>query len=132
MYYAIFSQEHIDSALLFEISAPCRRRAGPVLASCPDPASFNRRLTNPPLKEAGSGHETSPVRLRPAMHLYIRHALYFEIYTKLLEVIQLMSIAGYEAYICVFFFVHKTLCAAFIWLPWDARSCLYVFILCEK
>ena len=38
---------------------------------------------------------------RPAMHLYITYALYFEIYTTLLEVIQLMSIAGSEAYVCV-------------------------------
>ena len=26
----------------------------------------------------------------------------------------------------------KTVCAAFIWMPWDARSCRYVFILREK
>ena len=74
---------------------------------------------SPPL--AGGGQ----VRMRPAMHLYITHALNFEIYTTLLEVIQLMSIAGYEAYVCVCFFMYKTLCA-FIWLPWDTRSCLYV------
>ena len=66
-----------------------------------------------PLKEAG------PVRIRPAMYLYITHALYFEIYTTL---IQLMSIAGHEAYVCVCFYLYKTVCAAFIWLPWDARS----------
>ena len=42
---------------------------------------------------------------RPAMHLYVTHALYFEIYTTLLEVIQLMSIAGYETYVCVCFSV---------------------------
>ena len=50
--------------------------------------------------------------MRPAMHLYITHALYFEIYTTLLEDIQLMSIAGYEAYVCVCLLVYKTLCAA--------------------
>ena len=72
-----------------------------------------------PLKEAG------PERMRPAMHLYITHVLYFEIYTTLLAVIQLMSIARYEAYVCVCFFMYKTLCAAFIWLPWDARSYTY-------
>ena len=108
--------------------------ADPVLVSCPDPASFNGGLPNPPLEEAGSRHETSPVHLRSrsAIHLYITHALYFEIYTMLLKAIllQLMSIAGYEAYVCVCFFVYKTLCAAFIWLPWDARSRMYVFILC--
>ena len=94
--------------------------AGAVLVSCPDPASC---------KEAGTRHETSPVRLRSrsATHLCIMHTLYFEIYTTLLKVIllQLMSIAGYEAYVCVCFFVYKTICAAFIWLPWDARMCVY-------
>ena len=45
--------------------------------------------------------------MRPALHLYIPHALYFKIYTTLLEVIQLMSIAGYEAYVCMCFFVYK-------------------------
>ena len=48
----------------------------------------------------------------PAMHLYITHALYFEIFTMLLERVQLMSMAGYEAYVCLCFFVYKTLCAA--------------------
>ena len=56
----------------------------------------------------------------------------FRDYTTLLEVIQLMSIAGYEAYVCMCFFVYKKLCAAFIWLPWDARSRPYVFILRGK
>ena len=28
--------------------------------------------------------------------------------------------------------MYKTVCAAFIWMPWDARSCRYVFILREK
>ena len=28
------------------------------LVSCPDPASFNGGIPIPPLKEAGSGHET--------------------------------------------------------------------------
>ena len=52
--------------------------------------------------------------MRPAMHLYITHALYFEIYSTLFEVLQLISIAGYEAYVCMCFFVYKTLFAAFI------------------
>ena len=53
------------------------------------------------MKEAGL------VRMWPAVHLYITHALYFEIYTPPLEGIQLMStIAGYEAFICVCFFVY--------------------------
>ena len=77
-----------------------------------------------PLKEAG------PVRSgRPAMHLYITHALYFEICT---TIIQLMSIAGYEAYVCVCILMYKTVCAAFIWLPWDARSCPCVCLYCAK
>ena len=108
---------------------------GPVLVSCPDPASFNEGLPNPPLKEARSRHETIPVRLwsRSAMHLYITHTLYFEIYTTLQVILlQLMSIAGYEAYVCVCFFVYKTICAAFMWLPWDARSRLYVCLYCAK
>ena len=46
--------------------------------------------------------------------------------------IQLMSIAGYEAYVCVCFFMYKTVCAAFIWLLWDARSCLYVCFTARK
>ena len=70
--------------------------------------------------------------MRPAMHLYIMHILYFEIYTTLLEVIQLMSIAGYEAYVCVCSFAYKTLCADFIWLPWDACSRPYVCLYCAK
>ena len=28
--------------------------------------------------------------------------------------------------------MYKTVCAAFIWMPWDARSCSYVFILREN
>ena len=75
---------------------------------------------------------TPPSSSRSPMHLYITHALYFEIYTKLLEVIQLMFIAGYEAYVCACFFLYKTLCAAFIWLPWDARSHLYVCLYYAK
>ena len=66
---------------------------------------------------------------RSAMHLYIMQAIYFKIYT---TIIQLMSIAGYEAYVCVCFFMYKTVCAAFIWLPWDARSCPYVCLYCVK
>ena len=66
---------------------------------------------------------------RPATHLYITHPLYLEIYTTL---IQLMSIAGYEAYVCVCFFMYKTVCAAFIWLPWNVRSSPYVCLYCVK
>ena len=75
---------------------------------------------SPPLK--GGGPSTYAT--------HIMHALYFEIYTTLLEVIQLMSIAGYEAYVCVCFFVYKTLCAAlpsngFRGTPVVALLCLY-------
>ena len=43
-----------------------------------------------------------------------------------------MSIAGYEAYVCVCFFIYKTLCSACVWLPWDARSFPYVCLYCAK
>ena len=43
-----------------------------------------------------------------------------------------MSIAGYETYVCMCFFVYKTLCAALIWLPWDARSRPYVCLYCVE
>ena len=62
------------------------------------------RSRSPPLEGGG------PSTLRPAMHLYnnyITHALYFDIYTMRLEVIQLMSFAGFEAYICMCFCVYK-------------------------
>ena len=68
----------------------------------------------------------------PAMYLYITHALYFDIYTTPLEGIQLMSIAGYEAYVFVCF-MYKTLCAtlhmAAVGRPY---SPVCVFILQEK
>ena len=51
-------------------------------------------------------------------------------YTKLIEVIRLMSIAGYEAYVIVCYFMYKTVCAAFILLPWNACNCLYVCLYC--
>ena len=82
--------------------------------------------------EAGVAKNAGPARMRPAMHLYITYALYFEIYTTLLEVIKLMSIAGYEAYVCGYFFGYKTLCAAFIWLRWDGRSRRYVCLYCAE
>ena len=63
--------------------------------------------------------------------LYNAHPLLRDL-TTLLEVIQLMSIAGYEADVCVCFFMYKTLCAAFKWLSWDARSCPYVCLYCAK
>ena len=48
------------------------------------------------------------------------------------EGIQLMSIAGYEAFICVCFFMYKHYVQPFIWLPWNARSCPYVCLYCVK
>ena len=44
----------------------------------------------------------------------IMHAIYFEIYAPPLEGIQLKSIAGYEAFVCVCFYAYKT---PFIWTP---------------
>ena len=103
-----------------------------VSVPCTTPYFHKDTLTPPSSSRSPSLEGGGPVRMRPVMHLYITHALYFEIYTTLLEVIQLMSIAGYEAYVCMCFFTYKTLCAAFIWLPWDARSRPYVFILHKK
>ena len=95
---------------------------------CTTPYFHKDTLTPPsssrsPLLEGGG-----PSTYAATINLYIMHVLYFEIYTTLLEVIQLMSIAGYEAYVCVCFFVYKTLCAAFIWLPCDA--CTAVACMC--
>ena len=71
--------------------------------------------------------------MQPAMHLYITRALYFEIYIPSLEGIHLMSIIGYEAFVCVCFFAYKTLCAT---LHMASVGCLKspvcVFILVEK
>ena len=58
---------------------------------------------NPPLKVAGSGQET----IRD-VSLYNARPLLCDLH----QVIQLMSIAGYETYVCMCFFVYKTLCAA--------------------
>ena len=62
-------------------------------------------------KEVGPGPTTFAAR---DASLYT-HALYFEIYTPPLEGIELMSIAGYEAFVCVCFFAYKTLCASLLW-----------------
>ena len=66
--------------------------------------------------------------MQPAMHLYITHSLYFEIYTEPLEGIQLMSIAGSEAFVSVSF-MYKSLCAA---LHMAAVGCPYLFFYCVK
>ena len=61
------------------------------------------------------------------LHLYIMHALYFEI-TTLIEVLQLMSIAGYEAYVlcatsCIKHYVHPSYgCCG---TPVVACTCVY-------
>ena len=77
---------------------------------------------SPPLEEGGpstyAAHDASLYNAHPLLR-YLHPAL---------EGIQLMSIAGYEAFVCICFFVYKTLCAAFIWLLWDARSCLYPYV----
>ena len=54
---------------------------------------------SPPLEGGGP----STFVARDTYYTYITHALYFEIYPTFLEVIQLISIAGYEAYVCVCF-----------------------------
>ena len=43
-----------------------------------------------------------------------------------------MSIAGYEGFVCVYFFVYKNYVQLFIWLPWDARSRQYVCLYCGE
>ena len=78
---------------------------------------------SPPLE--GGGPSTYAAR---DASLYNAHPLLRDLHPTH-EGIQLMSIAGYEAFVCVCFFLYKTVCAAFIRLPWDARSrpymCLY-------
>ena len=83
-----------------------------VSVPCTTPYFHKDTLTPPSSLRSLPLEGGCPVSMRPTMHLYITHALYFEIYTTLLEVIQLMSIAGYEAYVCVCFFLYKILCAA--------------------
>ena len=62
--------------------------------------------------------------MRPAMQFYITHALYFKIYTPFREGIQLMSIAGYDAFVCVRFFAYKY-SYGFCGTPVVARMCVY-------
>ena len=74
-----------------------------VSVPCTTPYFHKDTLTPPSSSRSPPSGEAGPARMRPSMHLYITHALYFEIYTTytLLEVIQLMSIAGYETYVCM-------------------------------
>ena len=99
-----------------------------VSVPCTTPYFHKDTLTSPSSSKSppleGGGPSTYAARDASLID-YITHALKFEIYTTLLEIIQLMFIAGYEAYVCVCFFMYKTVCATFIWLPWDARSCPY-------
>ena len=101
-----------------------------VSVPCTTPYFHKDTLTTPSSSRSPPLEEAGPVRMRPAMHLYITHALYFEIYTTLLEVIQLMSIAGYEAFVCVCFLKHYV--QPYILLPWDAHSRPYVYLYCLK
>ena len=84
---------------------------------------FTRTLTPP------SNSRSPPLAGGPRrISIIITHALYFEIYTTPLEGIQLMSIAGYEAFVCVCFFAFKTLCSPSYGCrgtPVVARMCLY-------
>ena len=43
-----------------------------------------------------------------------------------------MSVAGYEAFVCVASLHIKPYVQPFIWLPWDARSRPYVCLYCAK
>ena len=85
------------------------------------------RSRSPPL--AGGGPS---MYARPAMHLYIMHALYFEIYTSPLEGIHLISIAGYEAFVCVCLFVYKTCATLHMATVGRPLSPVCVFILRES
>ena len=118
-------------ALLRHYSVP---RTWESMGTCIYTYSTGHSLTPPSSSRSPSleGGVSSTYAACPrCISIIITHALYFEIYTTLLEVIQLMSIAGYEAYVFVCFFMYKT-CAAFIWLPWDARSCPYVCLYCGE
>ena len=101
-----------------------------VSVPCTTPYFHKDTLTTPSSSRSPPLEEAGPVCMRPTMHLYITHALYFEIYTTLLEIIQLMSIAGYEAFVCVCFLKHYV--QPYILLPWDARSRPYVYLYCFK
>ena len=80
-----------------------------------------------PLNEAG------PSRMEPACISIINYNALtpFRVYSPPLEGIQLMSIAEYEAYVCVCFFAYKT-CAALHMTAMDARSRQYVCFYCVK
>ena len=83
--------------------------------------TFNRAYCQNSVSGQTDRQNDKPSTVTLAVHVrrgLITHALYFEIYTTL---IQLMSITGYEAYVCVCFFMYKTVCTAFIWLLW----CVY-------
>ena len=103
-----------------------------VSVPCITPYFHKDTLTPPSSSRSPPREGGGPSTYAARDAFYITHAVYFEIYTTLLEVIQLMSIAGYEAYVCVCFFMYKTLCPAFIWLPWDACSRPYVCLYCVK
>ena len=100
---------------------------------CTTPCFHKDTLTPPSSSRSPPLVGGGPSMFRPAMPLYITHDLYFEIYSPSLEGIQLMSIVGYEAFVCVCFFMYKILYAA---LHMAAMGCplspVCVFILHEK
>ena len=97
------TDRQIDRSTMVTLAAHARRRL--ISVPCTTPY-FHKDTLTPPSSSRSPPFEGGG----PAINLYIMHALYFEIYTPL-EGIQLMSIAGYEAFVCVCFFVYKTLCA---------------------
>ena len=83
-----------------------------VSVPCTTPYFHKDTLTPPSSLRSRSLMEADLAHMRPAMQRYITHTLYFEVYIPLsFEGIQLMSIAGYEAFVCVCF-LYKPLCAA--------------------
>ena len=105
---AVCSQMYCTFCLSNDIQTPDQ-----VNVPCTTPYFHKDTLTPPSSSRSlpleGGGPSTHAAR---DASLYITQALYFEIYTQPLEGIQLLSIAGYEAFICVCFFVYKTLCTA--------------------
>ena len=104
-----------------QISVPCTTPYFPKDTLTPPSNSRSQPLE-------GGGPTTYAAR---DASLYNAHPLLRDLHHAL-EGIQLMSIAGYEAFVCACFFVYKTLYAAFIWLMCDTRSRPYVCLYCTK
>ena len=88
------------------------QRPDEITVPCTTPYFHKDTLTPPSSSRSSPLEGGGLARMQPATNLYITHTIYFEIYTPPLEGIQLMSIAGYEVFVCVCFFAYnKKLCA---------------------